>query len=303
MRPLPRNDPRQYDDLAGEWWRPGGAFEILHWLAESRARLVPPASRPGAVLADVGCGAGLLAPHVRGRGYRHVGVDLTRSALAQAADRGVVPVNGDAGALPLADGAADVVVAGELLEHVPDLPAAVAELCRVLRPGGLLVLDTLNATALSRFVTVTLGELVGVAPRGLHDPALFVDAGALVAECARHGVRLRVRGLRPTVTGLVRWLVLGARASGGNGRRPGAAGNGVAADGHNGAGHVSVADGRADAGHASVADGHNALADGRNALAGQAPDGAAPALGRMVPTISTAIVYQGLGRKGGDATV
>ena len=236
---LPRNDPRQYDDLAGEWWRPGGGFEILHWLAQSRGALVPPAARPAAVLVDAGCGGGLLAPHVERLGYRHIGVDLRRSGLEQSAARGVTPVTGDVTALPLADGAADVVVAGEILEHVPDLRAAVAELCRVLRPGGLLVLDTVNGTRLSRFLTVTLGERFGVAPVGLHDPDLFVDPGELTAECAKHGVPLLVRGLRPSVTGLIRWLFLPT------GTRPGP-------------------------------------------------------LGRMIPTRSTAVVYQGMGRKQGE---
>ena len=79
MTPVPsraRNDPAQYDDLAGQWWDPRGTFAMLHWLARARAALVPPASRPGAVLVDMGCGAGLLAPHVAGLGYRVAGVDL-----------------------------------------------------------------------------------------------------------------------------------------------------------------------------------------------------------------------------------
>ncbi|MFV2087676.1 methyltransferase domain-containing protein [Micromonospora sp. LOL_021] len=207
MPDLPPNDPRQYDVLADEWWRPAGAFEMLHWIAEARARLVPPAARPGAVLVDIGCGAGLLAPHLHGKGYRHVGVDLVGSALRQAARHGVDPVRGDATRLPLADRVADVVSAGELLEHVPDLSAAVAEACRVLRPGGLLVLDTLNATLACRLIAVELGERLPVAPRGIHDPALFVRPQRLVAECARHGVRLAVRGLRPSVFSLIDWLV------------------------------------------------------------------------------------------------
>jgi 2-polyprenyl-6-hydroxyphenyl methylase / 3-demethylubiquinone-9 3-methyltransferase len=231
-----RNDPRQYDDLAGEWWRPGGTFEILHWLAAARGALVPEASRSGAVLIDAGCGAGLLAPHVRHLGYRHVGVDLRRSGLEQAAGRGVTPVGGDVTALPIGDGCADVVVAGEILEHVADLPGTVAELCRVLRPGGMVVLDTVNRTALGKFITVTAGEKLRIAPLGIHDPALFVDPGELTGQFARHGVKLRVRGIRPTLSGLVRWLVL-----------PGPA-------------------------------------DGRP-------------LGRVVPTWSTAVLYQGIGRK------
>ena len=239
MRTLVRNDPRQYDDLAGEWWRPGGGFEILHWLAEARAALVPPAGRPDAVLVDAGCGAGLLAPHVRRLGYRHVGVDVRRSGLEQSARRGVAPLIGDVTALPLGSGTADVMVAGEILEHVTDLPGTVSELCRVLRPGGLVVLDTVNATALGRFITVTAAERLRIAPIGLHDPALFVDPGELTAEFARHGVRLRVRGIRPTMTGLLRWLAVPKSATG----RP---------------------------------------------------------LGRIVPTRSTAVLYQGMGRRGED---
>ncbi len=236
MLSMRRNDPCQYDDLAGEWWRPGGGFELLHWLAAARAELIPRPGGPGRLLLDAGCGGGLLAPHVRGLGYHHVGVDLRPSGLFQAAGQGVVPVAADVAALPLADASVDVVVAGEILEHVPDLSGTVAELCRVLRPGGRVVLDTVNSTALSRFITVTLGERLGVAPVGLHDPALFVSPRRLRAEFARHGVRLAVRGVRPTFSGLMRWLVL----------RP-------------------------------------------------TPDGRP--LGRVVPTFSTAVLYQGLGLK------
>jgi 2-polyprenyl-6-hydroxyphenyl methylase/3-demethylubiquinone-9 3-methyltransferase len=205
MRRRSRNDPRQYDDLAGEWWKPGGAFAALHWLAPARARLIPPPSRNGAVLVDVGCGGGLLAAHVDG--YRHVGVDLVHSALALAARHGVVPVQADAHALPLADQVADVVVAGEILEHVPDLERVVEELARVLRPGGTVIIDTINDTWLARFALVTVGERVpGGPPPGIHDPALFVRPERLRRLFARHGVMLAVRGIRPSALDLVAFV-------------------------------------------------------------------------------------------------
>ncbi|MFY1696467.1 MULTISPECIES: methyltransferase domain-containing protein [unclassified Solwaraspora] len=261
MSGLPANDVRQYDVLADEWWRPAGAFEMLHWIAQARAELVPPATRDGAVLVDVGCGAGLLAPHLRGKGYRHVGVDLTASALGQAAAHGVTPVRGDALALPLADAVADVVSAGELLEHVPDLAGAVAEVCRVLRPGGLLVLDTLNATLRCRLVAVELGERLPMVPRGIHDPALFVDPRRLTAECARHGVRLFVRGLRPTGPALADWLL---RAALPRTARAGSARTGTALTGTEAARPLLW-----------------------------------PVRRRMVPVRSTALLYQGRGLKSG----
>lgn len=207
--PLPvraRNAPEQYDDLAEQWWDPRGGFAMLHWLAAARAALVPPPARPDAVLVDVACGGGLLAPHLP-TGYRHVGVDLSPTAVAVARAHGVTVVRGDAQALPLADACADVVVAGEVLEHVPDLAAAVAEACRVLKPGGTLVLDTIAATPLARVVAVTIGERVpGGPPQRLHDPALFVDRRDLVRACADAGVDLRLHGLRPSVPGYLAWL-------------------------------------------------------------------------------------------------
>jgi 2-polyprenyl-6-hydroxyphenyl methylase/3-demethylubiquinone-9 3-methyltransferase len=204
-RPAPRrapNDLRQYDDLAGEWWDPAGAFSSLHWLARARARLIPPAPRPGARLLDVGCGGGLLAPHVHG--YRHVGVDLSEPGLAIAAQHGVEGVHADVAALPFEDASFDVVVAGEILEHVTDLEGTVAEALRVLAPGGTFVCDTINATWFARLALVTIGERVrGGPPPACHDPALFVPPERLQELCAGHGVALEVHGLRPAALQLI----------------------------------------------------------------------------------------------------
>ncbi len=207
--PPPRrapNDLRQYDDLADQWWDPQGAFSSLHWLARARAQLVPPASAPGATLLDVGCGGGLLAPHVHG--YRHVGVDLSEAGLAVAAEHGVEGVHADAADLPFEDASFDVVVAGEILEHVTDLDRTVAEALRVLRPGGTFVCDTINATWFARLALVTIGERVrGGPPPACHDPALFVDPRRLQGLCARGGVDLQVHGLRPAPLQFVAFLL------------------------------------------------------------------------------------------------
>jgi len=120
----------------------------------------------------------------------------------------VLAVRGDALSLPLLDGCADVVVAGEVLEHVPDLAQAVSECCRVLAPGGTLVLDTIAATRLARLVAITIGERVpGGPPRRLHDHRLFVDRDLLVELCRARGVMLRLQGLRPSTAGYLAWLI------------------------------------------------------------------------------------------------
>ena len=211
LRPL--NDPRQYDDLVGSWWDARGRFAMLQWINAARARRIPRATRPNSVLVDVACGGGLLAPHIARLGHRHVGVDLSPTATPLARRHGVEAVRGDAQRLPLRDAVADVVVAGEILEHVPDLPAAVAEACRVLRPGGTLVVDTIARTWFGRFTCITVGErLPAGPPRRLHDPALFVDRAELVRLAAAGGVRLALVGLRPSLLDYLGWLA-GRRGS------------------------------------------------------------------------------------------
>jgi 2-polyprenyl-6-hydroxyphenyl methylase/3-demethylubiquinone-9 3-methyltransferase len=203
---LRRNDPAQYDELADQWWRPSGMFAALHWLAASRAEHIPPAPRPGAVLVDLACGGGLMAPHAERLGYRHVGVDIGLRGLQIARQHGVLPVRGSVLEVPLVGECADVVVAGEVLEHVADDVAVLAECARLLRPGGTLVLDAVAATALSRFVMIRVLEHVpGGPPPGLHDPALFVDRGRLLAAADELGLELRLVGLRPTMWQAIAW--------------------------------------------------------------------------------------------------
>jgi 2-polyprenyl-6-hydroxyphenyl methylase / 3-demethylubiquinone-9 3-methyltransferase len=209
---LPRNDPAQYDGLAGEWWAPQGGFAMLHWFAASRAEHIPQAPPEGGLLVDLACGGGLMAPYAARLGYRHVGVDLGLPGLELGRARGMLPVRGSVLAVPLADGCADVVVAGEILEHVGDDVAVLAECARLLRPGGTLVIDAIAATRLARLIAVTIAERIpGGPPPGIHDPALFVDRTRLLEAADRLGLDLRLVGLRPSFRDAIAWR-LGRRA-------------------------------------------------------------------------------------------
>lgn len=100
-------------------------------------------------VADVGCGNGIYEAGLARRGHagRVIGVDLSPGMLAAARSGApaMAAVAGDAAALPLADGAADVVLAPHMLYHVPDRAAAVREFRRICRPGGQ-VLVVLNGS-------------------------------------------------------------------------------------------------------------------------------------------------------------
>jgi 2-polyprenyl-6-hydroxyphenyl methylase / 3-demethylubiquinone-9 3-methyltransferase len=214
MRPttLPRNDPAQYEGLTDQWWEPQGGFAMLHWFAASRADHIPKAPPDGGVLVDLACVGGLGAPHAARLGYRHVGIDLGLPGLDLGRARGMLPVRGSVLAVPLADGCADVVVAGEILEHVDDDVAVLAECARLLRPGGTLVIDAIADTRLARVIAVRIAERIpGGPPPGIHDPALFVDRARLLAAADRLGLDLRLTGLRPSLRDVVAWR-LGRRA-------------------------------------------------------------------------------------------
>ena len=122
-------------------------------ILERRHRLVGPLlPAPCGHLVDFGCGNGSQTLRFAADCDRLTGVDVSEEFLADfrreiAADRRGDRVTGlalDTGAIPLADGSADAVTSFTVLEHVPDEAAALAEMRRILRPGGRLVLTVPN---------------------------------------------------------------------------------------------------------------------------------------------------------------
>ncbi|WFB05793.1 bifunctional 2-polyprenyl-6-hydroxyphenol methylase/3-demethylubiquinol 3-O-methyltransferase UbiG [Streptomyces sp. LX-29] len=199
-----------YDDLADTWWDPRGPLAPLGWIARARADFVPVADHDRARLLDIACGGGLFGPHLAGKGYRVFGVDLSALSLREATRHGFDAVaRADMARLPFADESFDVVTAGQCLEHVPDPFAVVTEACRVLRPGGTLVVDTIADTRVARLVAITLAEnapLPGRPPRGTHDHRLFVNRERLTRTARSQGVELRLFGLRPHLRDGLRYL-------------------------------------------------------------------------------------------------
>jgi SAM-dependent methyltransferase len=118
--------------------------------AQRRRVLELLALRPGEHLLDVGVGPGLLALEAAravGPTGRVCGIDVSPSMLAiarrRAGEAGVELAQGGATAIPYSDASFDVAVSTQVLEYVADVPAALAELQRVVRPGGrVLLLDT-----------------------------------------------------------------------------------------------------------------------------------------------------------------
>jgi 2-polyprenyl-6-hydroxyphenyl methylase/3-demethylubiquinone-9 3-methyltransferase len=115
------------------------------------------------------------------RGAQVIGIDPSTDILtvarAHATSQGlnIIYREGVGEAIPLPNDSVDRVVCMDVLEHVQDVGKVIAEVRRVLRPGGIFFFDTINRNWLSRFMVVTLVEdVLRIIPRGAHDPAKFI---------------------------------------------------------------------------------------------------------------------------------
>jgi 2-polyprenyl-6-hydroxyphenyl methylase/3-demethylubiquinone-9 3-methyltransferase len=202
-----RNDLTIYDKVADRWWSDG-----IRWVRTLK-NLVPGRLKwfdqhidwQGKDVLDLGCAGGFMAEALAERGAHVTGIDPASDAIDAARDHaraGKLRIAYDVGvgeALPYDDASFDAVVCVDVLEHVADLHRVLSEIARTMRPGGLLLFDTINRNPLARFASITIAEdMLRLLPRGTHDPAMFIKPKELRA--AFQGVGLvpgPITGLGP----------------------------------------------------------------------------------------------------------
>ena len=147
--------------------------------AEFQSVLEPILDRPDGLVCDMPSGGGYLAEHLR-PGMRYVGVDPAKDFIAAcSAEKSLTMLNCPIIEVPLADEAADYIISLAGLHHEPDLPAVFAEMRRLVRPGGRVVIaDVAIETGPARFLN---GFVARNNAQGHDGRFLDANTGALVA--------------------------------------------------------------------------------------------------------------------------
>jgi 2-polyprenyl-6-hydroxyphenyl methylase/3-demethylubiquinone-9 3-methyltransferase len=204
-------DPHEvarFGRLADQWWDPNGAFRNVHAFNSARVEHLtrrlpvllgrdPSGALPlaGLTLLDAGCGAGIATEQLSRLGAATTGIDAAERNVMVArhhAERSGYAVD-YRHALPeqlvAEQKQFDAVLSLEVVEHVADVDAFLQALARLVRPGGVLVIGTLNRTVRSFLEAIVGAEyILRLLPRGTHDWRRLVTPSELEDGLARHGV-------------------------------------------------------------------------------------------------------------------
>lgn len=189
------SEVEKFSAMAAEWWDPFGKFKPLHKFNPIRLSLIrdeicahfdrdrmAKAPLEGVRLLDIGCGGGLVSEPMRRLGAEVVGLDAAernvKTALAHAQES---KLDIDYRHTTVEDLAAadeppfDVVLNLEVVEHVADVDLFLQTSARLVKPGGLMAIATINRTA-KALLTAKIGAeyILRWLPAGTHDPRKFV---------------------------------------------------------------------------------------------------------------------------------
>ncbi|KAA5803688.1 bifunctional 2-polyprenyl-6-hydroxyphenol methylase/3-demethylubiquinol 3-O-methyltransferase UbiG [Alkalicaulis satelles] len=210
----PSIDPgevEKFSRMAGEWWDPNSKFAPLHkfnparlsWIREQVcAHYARSGAAPleGLKLLDIGCGGGLVSEPMARLGASVTGVDAAeaniKTAMVHAAEGGLtIDYRHGAAELLLAEGGAeqfDVVLNLEVVEHVADPDVFLRDCAKLVKPGGMMIVGTINRTARA-FATAIFGAeyVLGWLPRGTHRFDKLVRPDEVRAALEAEGLDVR----------------------------------------------------------------------------------------------------------------
>ena len=188
----------KFSKLSDEWWDPHGKMAPLHKINPLRLTYIRDAAcrkfernakslscLSGLRLLDIGCGAGLLCEPFTRLGALVIGIDPSATNIAAAklhADKGHLSIDYRCTTVEEMDARErfDIVLAMEVVEHVVDVGAFIKRCAAMLKPGGLMVVSTLNRNWKSFALAIVGAEYVlRWLPRGTHEWSKFVTPAEL----------------------------------------------------------------------------------------------------------------------------
>jgi 2-polyprenyl-6-hydroxyphenyl methylase/3-demethylubiquinone-9 3-methyltransferase len=208
----PSVDPAEvakFSAMAAEWWDPAGKFAPLHKFNPVRLQFIRETAakhfgrtglRPfdGLTLLDIGCGGGLLAEPMTRLGFAVTGADASernvKTAMTHAATSGLAIDYRVTTAESLTEAglAFDVVLNMEVVEHVADLPGYLNACGRLVKPGGLMFVATLNKTLKSlALAKIGVEYVLRWLPPGTHDWTRFVEPDRLTGLLKDAGLSVK----------------------------------------------------------------------------------------------------------------
>jgi 2-polyprenyl-6-hydroxyphenyl methylase/3-demethylubiquinone-9 3-methyltransferase len=200
----------KFSAMAEEWWNPQGKFKPIHKfnpvrLSYIRENAIRHFGKDGHVrqplaglkILDIGCGGGLLSEPLARLGATVTGIDAAERNIAIArlhAEQSGLEIDyraQTAEALAATGATFDIVLNMEVIEHVDDVPLFAQSCAALVKPGGLMVVATINRTARAYALAIFAAEnVLRWLPRGTHDWNRFLTPDEVKALLKRNGLRI-----------------------------------------------------------------------------------------------------------------
>ena len=213
-----KKDP--FKELSNEWWDENGKFQSLHEFTDIRIqyinRIVSRYKKQDRKYSldkleclDIGCGGGLLSERIARLGASVTGIDITQNSIEIAkihafnSDLNINYINTDVSSFIKKNSSKkfDLIIASEVVEHLNNRSIFFKEASKLLKNKGILILTTINKTALSLLFAKFMAEnILKILPKGIHDFEKFVSPNTLIDEAKPYKIYLdEIIGFKPII--------------------------------------------------------------------------------------------------------